>query len=557
MNIRSVSRLAPGAALALIVCAAHAQWVEVGDAGQDGIEDAQLTHPVLARGGGGLSTIAGALASPADVDLYCIRVVDRTVFQASTSSLFDTILYLFDVEGNAIVLNDDAVGVQSTITGALIPDNGIYFIAIGGFFAEALDENGAEIFQNGADQVPPQACPGVARPACNRFRGRLAGFGLGAEQGPYTISFTGADYCTPREPVCFRAPSPSFPTIQDAISFAENGDTILVPPGTHPGALSIFNKMITLRSERGPTETTIDALGALQAVELGGDIGPRTVLEGFTLIDSTGATPGGGTDGVFLASGAPLIRDCRFPGAVDQTPILVQGTASPTFDRCAIENAALGGSIAGAQGGIRFANCLFRGVEVLPSVTVTGPGAFVELIHCTIQGGTGGAAVASSDSGVVTGVHNIVWDNPGGQFAGFDPNTAFQRSLFLGGTGSNISMSPQFLNPSAADLRPGPGSPAIDAGQCARLGNSAPNALRIATPYDLDGRARFVDAVSIPGAGTACAAQAIPDLGCYEASAGAPAAIGPAFCLGDADGNGFIDFDDITSVLSRWLTFCP
>lgn len=48
-------------------------------------------------------------------------------------------------------------------------------------------------------------------------------------------------------------------------------------------------------------------------------------------------------------------------------------------------------------------------------------------------------------------------------------------------------------------------------------------------------------------------------LGCDEPARSNPAAavVIPAFCAGDADGNGIVNFADITSVLANWLGMCP
>ena len=52
-----------------------------------------------------------------------------------------------------------------------------------------------------------------------------------------------------------------YPTIQEAIDNAQNGDCILVEPGTYVENLNFLGKAITVRGEGGPEETTIRASG--------------------------------------------------------------------------------------------------------------------------------------------------------------------------------------------------------------------------------------------------------------------------------------------------------
>jgi hypothetical protein len=66
---------------------------------------------------------------------------------------------------------------------------------------------------------------------------------------------------SPSVAATIRVPSQQ-PTIQQGITAAANGDTVLIAPGTYTGPsnrnLSFLNKDLVLRSEQGPTVTTID-----------------------------------------------------------------------------------------------------------------------------------------------------------------------------------------------------------------------------------------------------------------------------------------------------------
>jgi len=109
-----------------------AQWVEVGDAG-----DVRATAQVPDVPGP-LASISGNLtfANGADVDVYLVVIRDVATFTATTlgSAPFDTQLFLFDEHGRGVQHNDDWGGtVQSSLTGALVPTPGRYYLAISGY----------------------------------------------------------------------------------------------------------------------------------------------------------------------------------------------------------------------------------------------------------------------------------------------------------------------------------------------------------------------------------------------------------------------------------------
>jgi len=96
-----------------------------------------------------------------------------------------------------------------------------------------------------------------------------------------------------------------FPTIQDAIDAASEGDTVLVSPGTYFERIVVHGKNLVLRSSDGPEVTTIDGehLGTVVTFEPG--VTRETVLEGFTLTHGDGWNNAGG---VLIASSSPVIR---------------------------------------------------------------------------------------------------------------------------------------------------------------------------------------------------------------------------------------------------------
>jgi len=53
-----------------------------------------------------------------------------------------------------------------------------------------------------------------------------------------------------------------FTSIQSAINAANDGDEVIVAPGTYDGAIDFQAKTILVRSAAGPEETIIDATGS-------------------------------------------------------------------------------------------------------------------------------------------------------------------------------------------------------------------------------------------------------------------------------------------------------
>ena len=84
-----------------------------------------------------------------------------------------------------------------------------------------------------------------------------------------------------------------FPTIQGAIQAASAGDTILVRPGKYVENINLLGKEVVLKSEKGPSLTTIDGRNPADpnkasTVTFDHGEGPTTVLEGFTITNGSG-----------------------------------------------------------------------------------------------------------------------------------------------------------------------------------------------------------------------------------------------------------------------------
>lgn len=97
-----------------------------------------------------------------------------------------------------------------------------------------------------------------------------------------------------------------FGTIQQAITAAVNGDTVLVAPGTYFEQIDLGSKRIIVRSSDGPSVTTIDASFLGPVVVTGTGTTRDTVLEGFTVTRGNGDSDAGG---ILISGGGPTIHN--------------------------------------------------------------------------------------------------------------------------------------------------------------------------------------------------------------------------------------------------------
>jgi hypothetical protein len=195
-----------GALLLMISTPLHAAtWSEVGDAG-----DLLLTSQSTI-GASPLSTITGTLPTDADVDLFKIQITDKNSFYAAIqplAAIADPDIWLFDSSGIGIAHNATVQGGACSITSALVPSNGTYYLGVSSSGALAQSAGG-DIWNGGnfAGQYAPDGA-GAAQP--------LTGWG-GTPMNDlmnYSITLTGADFATP-------APEPSsagFATLILAVS---------------------------------------------------------------------------------------------------------------------------------------------------------------------------------------------------------------------------------------------------------------------------------------------------------------------------------------------------
>ncbi|MCZ6653689.1 MAG: hypothetical protein O7D91_11765 [Planctomycetota bacterium] len=353
-----------------------------------------------------------------------------------------------------------------------------------------------------------------------------------------------------------------FCTIQDGIDAAQDGDTVLVAPGTYTGDgnrdISLFGKAMTLKSSAGPSATIIDIQGSPSSIHRGfflihGET-CQSIIEGFTiengyLIGDTGGSGingGGGGAGIYIRDSSPRIRRCLIRQNISATsgePFVFDGMGAgiyiDTDSTAVIEDCMIRNNIAGAMGGamrifdensnVSIRNCVIAGnsasargggiYNVFATTIVTNTLLFD---NSTMYSGGG----LHNENGTVRLSNCIIWGNEAGdagsQFFAQGPGLSIEYSNLqdgLEGIGGccnwqinwgegNIDADPLFFDPDSEDYHLLHGSPCIDAGDNL--------AVPAGVTTDLDGGPRFLDVPDIPDTGNPDGINPIVDMGSYE-----------------------------------------
>jgi len=277
--------------------------------------------------------------------------------------------------------------------------------------------------------------------------------------------------------------------------------------------------------------------------------------------------------GVLYSNGPNWVfRRTVFAGnsSVDWGGALYQVNAGTmNIDRCGFY-----GNSAGANAGALGTN---RQTDILNSVfvandavqggalsMVTGPSS---VTHCTFYGNTADSqpVARGNSAGGTTTVRNCIamLNSPVNDAVGgtgwsvvYSDIERSDPMAVVAGAG-NINEMPQFVAPPSAgadlmwgtmdddygDLRLAPGSAGIDAGDSQSV---------LSVLVDFNGDNRNLDDPATANTGVSAWALCV-DMGAFEFQPEIPTGT----CSGDANGDGFVDFDDIVGVLGNWLTECP
>lgn len=140
-----------------------------------------------------------------------------------------------------------------------------------------------------------------------------------------------------------------YDSIQAAIDAAEDGDLVLVGPGTYTGRVDFGGKALEVASTDGPESTVIDPAGALAfVVRFEEGEGADSVLDGFTISNE-------GEQGIRIIDSSPTLRNLVLTGlgslADEGGAVFVDGGA-PAFEGVQLSsNLALRGAHLYISGG--------------------------------------------------------------------------------------------------------------------------------------------------------------------------------------------------------------
>ncbi|MBD3258801.1 hypothetical protein GF377_10235 [candidate division GN15 bacterium] len=229
-----------------------------------------------------------------------------------------------------------------------------------------------------------------------------------------------------------------YPTLATAIGAADDGDTVLVAPGSYTGAgnrdIYLSQVSLVIRSEQGPGETILDLRGDALTPHFGFNVSGQSdnlVIDGFTF--RGGYAPHGAA--IMVRSSSPTIRNCVFVGN---------------------EASTSGGAVRCKGSSPRIENCTFVG----NSATVGGAlqvlaNSSPVLDRCILaMSGEGGAVYSNDGTSVPQLSCCVIYGNTGGNWDGRIADQASQNG--------NQEIDPLFCEP-LGDFHLRPGSPCLPA----------------------------------------------------------------------------------------------
>jgi hypothetical protein len=194
----------------------------------------------------------------------------------------------------------------------------------------------------------------------------------------------------------------AYPTIQQAINAATDGDTVRVAPGHYVELIDFLGKNIVVESAAGPDVTTIDGNGTGTVVVIDAAAGETPTLRGFTIRGGNASGIGGG--GLLLFGGPALVE-----GNVVTANFGCPGGIAAQFSEATIRNNVISDNRPNCSGGPGGGGILVGGAG---AVQLLG-----NLIDGNVSGGDGGGvSLFAAGSPVVSG--NTIVDNASGGGAG-------------------------------------------------------------------------------------------------------------------------------------------
>jgi hypothetical protein len=196
-----------------------------------------------------------------------------------------------------------------------------------------------------------------------------------------------------------------FPTIQAAIDGAQDGDTVLISPGTYRDAgnvnLVVRDKGLALIGIAGPESTVIDCEGPEETqygVRFFGSSGTRATLKGMTITGAIEESPGSAA--VVFGNADILMENCSIVNTIGRALFLVEATGRVVDSDVANNTSQYSSSALAMWGGhLSFEGCTFRGNTAGDAVVRISDG-IAHFGSCYFEGNVGGGVAAAG---------SIVW----------------------------------------------------------------------------------------------------------------------------------------------------
>ncbi len=266
-----------------------------------------------------------------------------------------------------------------------------------------------------------------------------------------------------------------YPTIQAAIDDANDGDVVLVAPGTCTDDgnrdIRVYAKAITIKSERGPQSCIINCGGnpsqRRQGFVLFGDDAksPTRTLEGFTITGAYGAVEGGG---IYCYGGSPRIVNCiivgnnaRMGGGIacrDCSEVVIancviSGNMAPSPDMAAKGISGTGGGVLIRASPATLTNCLITGNRTTGTggALACGP---ITIVNCTISGNSAPTFGGIFGSGLLTMRNSIVCENANIDIGSPQPQYARDPSIYCRIAYSLVGIASSSCKPKGVECPP-------------------------------------------------------------------------------------------------------
>ena len=205
-----------------------------------------------------------------------------------------------------------------------------------------------------------------------------------------------------------------FNSIQLAIDNANNGDTIILEPGTYVVNELIFNsKIVNLVAQGDNTNTFIDGNGTNRLLTINNPLDCAQLIKGISFVHGNALIRGGYVTAV--VSGNTIFRDCKFEnngGGTGNTLFRGSGVDYTFFENCIFKNNS-SENYAGA-GTAFLRNCF---LTQNTGWNNSSPAVGCKIFNTTIINNGGGAANPWTTGGATNSevMNSIIYNNGGNQ----------------------------------------------------------------------------------------------------------------------------------------------